>query len=101
MNDPSTLKSFQTAIHYGGWRTHCRRSTLPQGSPPASVTIEDISGWEPAGHDQEPREGYEYGLAHTCSSRGFRGRSDRQYWSRWRRRIPIDRYTRLMADEAA
>jgi hypothetical protein len=82
-----TRRSWDAVIWHGGWRTNCFRSPLPgKGTPPHN--IEDTEGWEPAGHDREPREGYEYALAHTCTRPGGPGAAEWQYWSRWKRPIP-------------
>ena len=87
MNDQDlTLKSWEASIWHGGWRTNCGRSPKPKGSPPCA--IEDLTGWEPAGHDREPTEGYQYGLAHTCTRPGGPKQAEWQYWSRWKRPIP-------------
>jgi len=89
-----THKSWEAALGQGGWRTNCFRSPIAKGSPPHA--IEDIGGWEPAGRDRDPHEGYEYGLAHTCTRPRGPGSAEWQYWSRWKRPIGVDRYTRLM-----
>lgn len=82
-------RTFAAACREGGWRTYCAASPLPQGPPPTMAIYGELADgeWEPAGYDREARPGYQYALAHTCSTAGFAGRSSRQYWSRMRRRM--------------
>jgi hypothetical protein len=82
-----TLHTWERCQLEGGWRTNCPRSPLAQGSP--SVAINDLHGWEPAGRDRQPEEGYEYGLAHTSTRPGGIRTAEWQYWSRWRRPIAL------------
>jgi hypothetical protein len=83
--DTRTIRTWNAACSEGGWRTFCQTSPLPKGTP--SVAIELGPNWAPAGRDRIPAEGYEYGLACTCESPGFKGKSDKQYWSRWKRKL--------------
>ncbi len=76
-----TLKTWSRTSHEGGWRTDCQNSPLPKGEPSC---VAEGEGWEPV-TELRPRDGYEYALVRGCTSKGFQGRADKQYWRRVRR----------------
>lgn len=80
----------------GGWRTYCRQSPRPYGSPAPELIVPEGETPRPA-RERSARPGWVYGLAMTTDSPGGPGRARKQYWSRFARPVaPEDRVLRYL-----